>query len=487
MNIFGSVHQKKVKNYKLKFTFTFLAGLLVAGVANAAQPPLPPGTTAPYTVSYSARLTDSGGAPVTTTQSIRFSLWTDSDSDPTDYLGSGAIDPAAVGYAGWVETHTVTPDANGLFHVQLGDTVILPNFTDATHKFLEVDVKPVGSPDTSYEVLDPDGSTANLTDRHALNSAAFAINSDTVDNADVGTGPGNIVVLNGSSQFPISTIPGGTNNDTFVLDFDNTVSSPGSIKLQFGDTLAKFLEYDTLNTWFNFNDDVNITGNLTVTGTANFTASSEFHMREVPDKTLATCTTLHELVLDTTEGKIYTCTAVGSPGTWVTAAASTYDQSLVYEPEYADAVYQPDGTSNKGKLEIFYTDTDGSPGNNNINHYKWTTKQTTLQDNDLVIRVHVPEGFTAFQPTQINLIYKTDTASTADNQVDLSVEDTTGTAVGLTGASALTSTTFTTAAITFTGAPTFTAGDQFTVKVKLTAKDTGAAYAGMLSINYTGQ
>jgi len=439
----------EMRKHKIISTFVaLLVGFTLMFQQVIAAPP-PGTTTAPYTVSYSARLIDSLGAPVTTTQSIRFSLWTDADFDATDLLGSGAIDPAAVGYAGWNETHTVTPDANGLFQVRLGIFTTLPNFTLSVHTFLEVDVKPTASPLTSFEVLDPDGSTANLTDRFPLDSAAFAINADTLDNHDAcvtfGTcAPGQIPFLDVTSKLPVSTIPGGTNNDTFILDSDNTIVGPGSIKLQFGTTLAKFLEYDNALTWFNFNDDVNITGNFTTTGTIN--------------------------------GVTVNSTTVGP-----------YDQSIVYEPEYADGVIQADGTTNMGKLEAFFADTDGSPGNANINYYHWTTSKAALQDMDVIIRTTLPTGFVSWQATPVELTYRTGTALTADNQVDMIIEDTAGTAVTLTAATGLTSTTFTTTSVTFGGVPTFTAGSPITIKLKMTAKSTGSADIAKIKLNYNGR
>jgi hypothetical protein len=376
---------------------------------------------------------------VTTPQSVRFSLWTNSDSVPADYLPAGTIDPLAPGFTGWQETHTVTPDSSGIFHVRLGTISTLPNFTASSEGFLEVDVKASLLPDTSYEVLDPDGNLANTTDRFPVDSSAYAINADTLDNRDAGTGPGNLVFLDAFSQLPVSTIPGGTNADAFVLDFDNTVTAPQTIKLQFGNTLNKFLEYNQAASWFNFNDNVNITGNLTVTGTING------------------------------------------------VTVGPYNQTLAYEPEYKDMVIQGDGTNNEGKLEILFADTDGVPGNNNFNQYRWSTTQATLQDMDLILRIKLPEGFTGFQATPIQFIYRTEDGNAANNVVDLSLEDTTGTPVALTGASSLVSASFATANITFGGAPTFTAGQTVTLKIKLSALAGGGAYVGKLSLNYIGQ
>lgn len=456
------------------------------GTVTLAAPP-PGTTTTPYTVSYSARLADAGGNPVTTTQTIRFSLWTDADFVPTDLLGSGAIDPAATGYTGWFEEHTVTPDSKGLFHVDLGSTTTLPNVTVSTHVYLQVDVKPAASPLTAYEVIDPTGSTADLSDRHVLNAAFYAINADTVDNADVGTGPGNLVTLDGAGLFDVAYIPGGTNADSFVIDADDTVAA-GTIPLVFGTTLAEVLEYDITNSYFNFSDDVNIQGDLTVTGNADFSGSSEFHMREVADESTADCTTVDELVLDTTENRIYVCVATGSPGTWASTGGTggTYAQSIVIEPEYEDGVIVGDGSDNLGKLESFHEDTDGSPGNENINYYRFTTQQGTLQDVDLVLRVDLPDGFTGFQATPLEVTYRTSDLVTTTNNVEITLEDTTGTAIPLVGGTGLVSTTFATSGITFGGAPTFTAGEPVTIRVKLSSTSAGFADVGKISLNYVG-
>ncbi len=411
--------------------------LSLAQIADAAMPPGT--TTAPYTLSYSAKLCTSGGTPITTPQSIRFSLWSDADSDATDYLPAGTINPAAGGYAGWQETHTVTPDSNGLFHVRLGTINTLPNFTSTSEVYLEVDAKPSASPDTSFEVLDPDGNTANATDRHPLDSSAYVINADTVDNRDAGNAPGEIPFLDGLGFLATSTIPGSTNADSFILDFDDTVAAPSTIQLQFGNTLARILEYDIAAGWFNFNDDVNITGNLTVTGTING------------------------------------------------VAVGPYNQAMVYEPEYADSVIQGDGTNNLGKLEIFYVDADGVPGNSNVNHYKWTTRQAALQDMDLVLRVALPAGFTGFQATPLQFTYRTQDGVAGNNVLNLAVEDTTGTPVALTGGTNLVSASWATANVTFGGTPTFTAGQTITIKIKMSALAGGAAYAGKISLNYVGQ
>ena len=474
--------------YQFKLGFIYMMVVLVAMpliVVKAAQPPGV--TSAPYTVEYSARLTDASGNPINSSQDVRFSIWSDSDVDSGDFLASGAINIASAGYSNWEETHSVTPDANGLFHVQLGSINTLPNFSYPTHVFLQVDVKPSGTPLTSFETLDPDGNIGNLDDRHPINSVAFAINSDTVDGADVGTGPGNLPQLDVNSLLSVATIPNGTNQDLFIIDSDN--SAPGSISLQFGGALAKTLEWDSVNSYFLFNDSVHVNGGLSADGNVDFSVASEFHIKEVADEATTACTTLSEMVLDTTEHQIYVCTAVGNPGTWaqVGSSATPQNMSLVFVPEYDDSVIFKDGSDNRGKLEFNYADTDGAPGNANFNFYEWTTRHVGSQDIDLVIRTKLPDGFNAWQATPITFDYKTFDNNVGNNSLDVSLEDSLGAPVVLNGASGLVSSAWNSANITFgAGAPTFNAGSLITIHIKLNANNVGSALAGNLTLHYVG-
>ena len=118
------------------------------------------------------------------------------------------------------------------------------------------------------------------------------------------------------------------NSEGIILDYNNDIGSTNAdITLQFGnDATDATIDYNgstgdiTLATPggdFDFSDD-----NLTTTGALLFSGSSEFHIREVADEAAATCTTVDEIVLDTTENTLYICTATGSPGTWTNAAAA---------------------------------------------------------------------------------------------------------------------------------------------------------------------
>ncbi len=427
---------KKIGNWR-KMALGALTFILSAGVWSMVQAAPPPGpTTVPYLMTYTARLRSAGGGAVTTPQTVRFSLWTDADYDAGDSDGLGGINVLTPGYAGWQESHTVTPNIDGIYTVQLGSLTTLPNFVATTHLHLQVEVKPAASPATAFELLDPDGDWTNAVDRKPFNSAPYAINSDTVDNRDVGYGPGQLPFLDGFGKLDFSSLPGGVNQESWTVDNDNTIQTAGTgkIELKFGGTLNKVLSYDLDNSYFDFNDNVNIQGTLTVGG----------------------------------------------------APIGPANKTMVYEPLFADAVIDQSGGANRGKLEIKFVDDDGVPGNANFNHYLFTTRQNSLQNLDLILRVKVPDGFVNWQVNPLVLTYKTGDGNIANNRIDVVVEDTNGNPVVLSGASALANANWTTTAIGFGGAPSFVPGESFTVKLKLSAADIGQALVGKLKFNYFG-
>ncbi len=112
-----------------------------------------------------------------------------------------------------------------------------------------------------------------------------------------------------------ATLAGGVIGDTVDLQFGN-------------DTTDALFTYDpnnqnlTLSTpggTFDFSDD-----DLKTTGGIIMQGSNEFHIREDSDPASnATCTTLDEVIIDTTDNELQICTATGSPGTWVGISAGS--------------------------------------------------------------------------------------------------------------------------------------------------------------------
>ena len=207
---------------------------------------------------------DNSRQPITSTQTIRFSFWSNSDFIATDITGTGDINTSAANYGNWTEEQNFTPNQYGIFSVEIGNITPLPNIDYSLHKYLQVEIKPSGAANTSYEILDPTGDMTDTTDRKTLNSAVYALNADKVDNTDVGTNIGDLVKLGSNRQWGINFIPGGTNENQFIMDNDD--SSATNIFLQFGKTLQKILKFDILQSWFVFNADLQIEGKLSLTG-----------------------------------------------------------------------------------------------------------------------------------------------------------------------------------------------------------------------------
>jgi len=235
-------------------------------------------TTAPNTHVYNGHLLNSSGIAITTSHNIRFSYWKSADYASTDTTATGAINTGASNYASWKEIHTVTPDSNGYFSVQLGSGTSLPSLANYTPSelqslHLQVEVKSASAADTSYEILDIDTNNTAV-DRSPILSVPFALNADRVDQRDVGTGSGSIPFLQTGGLLPVSMIPDGTNQSAFIIDKDGTSST--DITLTFGGALAKRLWYDAATTRFNFDDDLAVTGNLTASGTLTVAGAATF-------------------------------------------------------------------------------------------------------------------------------------------------------------------------------------------------------------------
>jgi len=252
--------------------FNTIIGIAMIGVAVLAvthHSMAMAATTAPQKMVYNGHLLDADGAAVTSEVSVRFSFWSSTDYATGDVTATGAIHVGAANYADWIEEHTVTPNSDGYFTVDLGSSTALPDFSAMeTSTFLnlhiQVEVKGSSEADTAYELLDKDGSDSSV-DRAPLLSVPFALNADLVDGRDTGTGSGSIPVLLTGGLLSVSAVPGGTNEDVFILDSDDS-RNDGSVTLQFGDTLTKQISYDIDNSYFNFNDDVNVQGNVSVSG-----------------------------------------------------------------------------------------------------------------------------------------------------------------------------------------------------------------------------
>ena len=504
----------------------FIAIALSATVANAQV------TSGPQQMIYNGHLLDSSGSAITTKHTIRFSFWSATDYVSTDVTSTGALHIASSNYANWNEEQDFTPNSDGYFTVQMGSGTALPDFSTMdpailSSLHLQVEIKADGAADTSYEFLDIDSNSTTI-DRSPLLSVPFSLNADRVDQRSIGTGSGSIPLLLKGGVLSPSHIPGGTQSGTFTIDIDNSES--GDIELQFGGDLAKKLSYDQVNTYFKFNDDVHIEGNLTLTGLVDGvdissldTTSSNLKVSSGGGLNVNIAAGSYRISGTTTNYAGVSGLSVVDNDTNYVFATSTgvfintvgfptnhsvipfaevvtlnggvnsiverrilssddreRDMQKVFHPEFAGASFQADATNNVGQLSISFDDT------NDKNFYLWTTTTSTLQDYDVVLPVTLPEDFAYWNTNPLTVTYRSTSADILDNEMDVSVFDTNGSAVSLTGsASNLYNTSWQSGVINYSGAPTWTAGQDFVIKFKMFARNSKQMHLGKVILDYT--
>lgn len=244
---------------------TGIRPLLACGALSVLLLPAAIHSSTPSFLLYTGRLLNNERAPVTTPVTMRFSLWKSADSIDGDATASGTINTGALQYGGWVETQTLTPDAQGGISVKLGSVTALPTFAIESHRYLQVEVKASDSSDTAYELMDPTGDNGtDDNDRQYIASVPYAKVSESLQGRMPGTASGSVALLGSGGLLSHGLIPGGTDRDQFTIDIDDSASE--SVALQFGTALSKRLSYDIANSRFTFNDDLRIEGDLTVTG-----------------------------------------------------------------------------------------------------------------------------------------------------------------------------------------------------------------------------
>lgn len=504
------------------FTFALAIGFHHAEFASAE-------TTAPQRLVYNGHLLDTDGDPVTTAHSVRFSFWKSADFQTGDTDLTGAIDTLAPNYAGWNEVFTLTPNSDGYFSVELGSITPLPDFSTLETATLlslhmQLEVKVAADPDTEYELMDINPSD-NAVDRSGVRSVPFAMNADLLDRREIGTGSGDIAILGVGGIFDLSHIPGGTNSNFFAIDFDDTEGS--SVELRFGTSLGKILSYDLGGSYFQFNDSVNIQGDLTVTGLINGIDLSTLSSPSGDAKLRVSSGA--GLTVTVTEGAYRlrgeTVNYAGSSGNAVAASSTNYvyfstagltinqtgfptdasiirlaevitsgaavtqvnDRRVFYaddrehakeislQPQYLGSAVQGDGSDNIGRL---FVDHDAAAQKN---FYHWTSTDGALQDYDVLVRHTIPEGFLQWEDGSMELQYRTSSALSADSKVDVAVFDTAGAPVTLSGSvTGLASTSWATTRIEFTGSPSWTPGEDILIRIRTFARNNEQAHAGRL-------
>ena len=489
-------------------------------------------TTAPTTHVYNGRLLDSDGDPITAEMSIRFSYWTSSDYVSGDVTATGSINIGASTYAGWTEVHTFTPNSDGFFSVALGSGTALPDFSTLavstlTSLHLQVEVKTSAQANTAYELLDSDPNSTTI-DRSPVLSVPFAHNADFIDQREIGTASGSIPLLLSGAVFDKIHIPAGTIADIFTIDSND--SNTKDITLKFGEALGKTLIYSQDNSQFEFNADVKIIGSLTTTGLINgvdvtsLGSSDDRHLKVSSGAgltiTIAEGTyRLNGTIINYAGSSAVTINDeatnyifLGSGGLSIYTSGYPTDESVIrladvvttgggissltdrrtfssddreranemtFHPEFSNTVFVADGANNVGQLHI---ETDSTARRN---YYYWTSSITSLQDYDVKMRVTLPDNFLRWKTNPIEVSYRSTTALTADNVLDITVLDTAGSSVTLTGASgSLASTSWATSVLDFSGSPTWTSGSAATLSFKLSAKSENQIQLGSVKLHY---
>lgn len=489
-------------------------------------------TTDPQKFVYNGRLLDAAGDPITTAHSMRFSFWTTADYTSAVINGDGSINTGHATYADWHEVHTVTPNSDGYFSVELGsvtslwDISTLPVAT-LLGMYLQVEVKASAAADTAYELLDIDGSSDSI-DRSQVDSVPFALNADFIDQREVGTASGDLAILTDGGVWDASLIPIGTNQSSFIIDNDNTEAA--DITLQFGQTLGKTLQYDQGNSYFDFNDNVNIQGNITLTGTVDGVdisslASADTAHLKVTDAggitvnvaegsyTLRGVTTNYagasaQSLTDNATNYVY----INSSGLQINTSGFPTDQSFIQlaevitasgditgisdrralssdnreisvddalVPQYANAAYHADGSDNVGQLVVHYDE------GNDKNYYQWTSTRSSLNDYDVVVNYKLPSDFLRWETTALQISYRTASSNIANSKMDIFVYDTNGNSVTLSGSSTdLASTSWTSTSLSFSGSPTWAAGQDFVIRYRLYSKDEIGVHLGETMFHY---
>jgi len=336
---------------------------------------------------------------------------------------------------------------------------------------------------TSFTVNSGGGNISNNTGTGTFNVTSSNTTAAAI-NLNASTGAGGITATAGSGGLNFSSATGAFNLSG-AADSSLTTTGVSDITISAGDDI--------------FFDDAKLTSAIKLTDTATGIAAT-YGTNGIIDA-------LNSLTLTTAGNgasnvgiEAGSLTNVTPASNDVQAALIALDakvgsgapnvDTLVFNPEYPDAVIFRDGSNNQGTLSSDYDNT------NNYHYYNWTTNQPTLQDIDLRFRFPLPTDFVS--TGNFTGLYRTGTVNTSNNKVDFSVTN----ATDLTGgapttcasstanasANAWATATLTAAAINTgcTGSTALNAGDIVQIIVKLydVAGASTFAQAGTLGLAY---
>lgn len=413
---------------------TFGSGLIINGVTYRF--PFGDGSASGKVLKTDGNGNLSWSDDTDTSQQTTFTLTADGGSDQTIAQGN------SLDIAGGDEITTAVGDT---------DTVTI-NITDNTIDFTEIE---------SALELDTD---TTLT----FGTSDFVFNLDNSGDFEIQDGGSTVFFVDGENGRV------GINTSTADTDLEVVGTASGTI--------------------FRALDELSSSGTLAVEGNAFFGGNIT---TSITSCTLLTTNSDGQLVCDSegldesVDDQVASLLQAGTGvtieyddtgGTLTISQGFSSGAQVSLSPEYAGAVYYGDGSNNVGQLQLAYDSSNAE------NYYQWTSTQSALNDYNISVRVKVPEDFDHWDGTApIQFRYRTNAASSDDNQIDITMLDTAGASVALTGAADLANTSWTTATITGPeGTGTYTPGSYITLIIAMQARTTnsGEAHAGFLNINW---
>ena len=407
--------------------------------------------TEPDTVAdvilYEGKLFGPGGTRITTPHVIRFSMWASSDFIPSDLNDDGTINSLAPNYGGWFEEHTFIPNIYGSFSVKIGSKTSLPEMNFQLQKFMQIEIRAAANPLTAYELMDPTGDRGgDYVDRQAIGAVPYARNSAKLQDRRIGILEGDLALLSENGKWRKNQIPDGTDEKHFILDAENSVQSAGAgeIKLQFGESLDRYLTFDLENEIFKFNDDVEIAGNLKVSG---------------------------EIVGGKIDAEKISLENIG----W--ESLKSRGKKLQFSPEFSEVMIFSRDENNAGTIRL--------QRQSGHNFYEFSTAKNELQNLSLAKKIQLPSDFESFAENSLEIFARTGSANLTNNFLRVEISDTAGNLVATedfkTNSGAWSSFTFE----NLTGS--FAAGEVFEIVFTFAARGEFTANLGGIAINFIGK